>query len=70
VVCITETDYVYCAVRIVPLNTIQVNFPYRDRSSTCGICGGSSGTEAGFVPKIQFPTVSLVPALLNIHPIS
>ena len=52
---ITGTDRVYCAVRTVYLNIIQVNFPHRGRcrfdprSNKYEICGRQSGSGEDFV---------------------
>jgi hypothetical protein len=50
---ITETEYVYCAVRIESLNTKEARV--RFQVSPCEICGRQRYTGTGFFPVLQLP---------------
>jgi len=73
-VCITETESVYCAVRTGYLYITQLEFHWKIRGSLCSIpgqsmsdCGGRSGTGAVFLRILQFSTVSIIPSVLHTY---
>jgi hypothetical protein len=39
----------------------------RARVDSCGICGGQSGTGAGFLQVLRYSAANIIPPLLHIH---
>ena len=73
-VCTTETECVYCAVRTGSLNITQFKFYWKIRGSLCSIpgqsmsdCGGRSGTGTVFLRILCFSTVSIFPTMLHTY---
>ena len=68
-VCVTETECVYCAVRTGCLNISQFKFYWNIRGSLCSIpgCGERSGSGTVFLRILRFSTVSIILPLLHTY---
>ena len=79
-VCITETECVYCAVRTKRLRIIKNNVrviahavsrqPLTAEARVrfqCSPCGKQSDTGEFFLPVLQFSPVSIIPPLFHTH---
>jgi len=62
---ITETECIYCAVRIESLNTTEARVRFQVNSWE--ICGWQRYTGTGFSPSTSVSPVSIIPPMLHTH---